>query len=305
MKVNYKIMGMAVLLCGIISCNNSTTDKTETTAPIEVQVTTVQKKDLKEYLTFNGVTKYQKREDIRAAVTGYVSWMPFERGDPIKKGQAFASIRTKEQDALNEAAKIDSSLAKFSKPLTVTSHATGILSKLKVVPNDYVAEGDVMATVSQPNTLVVQVSVPYEYNEKVHKGTSCSIIINGSREINASITSELTSIDSLGQAQHYLINLPNANLPENLNVQVRIVSKEAKNALSIPQQALQTNELITKFWVMKLVNDTLAVKREVTPMLQTDSLVQIQSDDVKLNDKIVTEGSYQMQDSTRVSIKKQ
>ena len=172
----------------LFSCKKNTEETREIAAPIKVKTALVKRQDMSEFLTFNGVTKYQQREDIRANVTGYISWMPFQLGDKINKGQAFASIRTKEQDALGEAAKIDSSLAKFSKPMTITSNATGIISNLKVVPNDYVSEGTVMATVSQPNTLAVQVSIPYEYAEKVKVGTPCKIVLRGHAEIDAQIS---------------------------------------------------------------------------------------------------------------------
>lgn len=293
------------VLLALTSCKQNATDNEDVTAAIQVKVAAVTQRDMAETLSFNGVTRYQKREDIRASVTGYVSWMPFERGDVIKRGQTFAQIRTKEQDALRDATQIDSSLAKFTKPLTVSSNATGVITQIAVNTNDYVSEGDMLATVSQPQTLVVQVSVPYEYNDKVEVGTPCEVLISGDRKIDAKITGALSSIDSLGQAQHYLIALPEADLPENLNVQVKIVSKEAKNALTVPQQALQTNELITKFWVMKVVRDSLAVKEEVTPLLQNDSLVQIRSSGVKLHDLVIVEGGYEMQDSTVVNIVKQ
>lgn len=298
-------MFIVLLMSGFLSCKNNSGGPSGVNAPINVQTAKVEKQDIKEYLVFDGVTKYQKKEDVRANVTGYISWMPYEIGDKIKKGQAFASIRTKEQDALDDAVKIDSSLAKFTKPMSVSSNATGVISKLNVVPNDYVSEGDLLASISQPSTLVVQVNIPFEYTGLVKVGTACEIIINGHNTIEASISSVLTSIDSLGQSQHYLINLPNQNIPENLNVQVKIVSAQAKNALTIPQKALQTNELITKFWVMKLVQDSLAVKQEVKPLLQNDSIVQITSNGIHLDDRVITEGAYQMKDSTRVSANNQ
>ncbi len=296
-----KLLIFAVFF-GIFACKNNSTENTEVTAPVKVKTAKVQQQDIREYLTFTGVTRYQKREDIKASVTGYISWMPHERGDHINKGEAFATIRTKEQDALNEAVKIDSSLAKFTKPISVLSNASGVISKLKVVANDYVSEGDVLASISQPNTLVVQVSVPFEYENKVKVGTPCTVILRGHPEIHSKISSVLTSTDSIGQAQHYLVRLPGENLPENLNVQVKIVSNEAQNAMTIPNAALQTNELLTDYWVMKIVNDTLAIKKSVTPLVETDSLVQIKSDEVQLQDRVITEGAYQMQDSTRVSI---
>lgn len=301
-KRNKMKLLILALFFGIFSCKKNSTESSEITAPVKVKTAQVQQQDIREYLTFSGVTRYQKREDIKANVTGYISWMPFERGDHIRKGEAFATIRTKEQDALDEAAKIDSSLAKFSKPMRVYSNASGIISRLKVVPNDYVSEGDVLASISQPNTLVVQVSVPFEYSDKIKKGTPCTVLLPGHPPIDSEISSVLTSTDSVGQAQHYLVRLSEENLPENLNVQVKVVSKEAKNAKSIPHAALQTNELLTDFWVMKVVNDSLAVRKQVMPLIETDSLVQIESDEVQLNDRVITEGAYQMQDSTRVSI---
>ena len=288
----------------ILSCKDNV-EETEITAPIKVETALVKRQDLKEFLTFNGVTKYQQQENIQASVTGYVSWMPFKLGDKINRGQAFAAIRTKEQDALQEAVKIDSSLAKFSKPLSIHSNVSGVITQLNVVPNDYVSEGDVLAKVSQPNTLAVQVSVPYEYSEKVTVGTPCKIIVRGHAEIDTQVSKVLNITDSIGQAQHYLIRLPDADLPENLNVQVRIVSEKAENGLTIPKQALQTNELLTDFWVLKIVDDTLAVKAAVQPLLENDSLVQVRSDRLQVNDRVIIKGGYQMQDSTSVSFDRQ
>ncbi len=298
-------LGFILMIGGIFSCRNKTAENPEVSAPVKVKTALVSRQEIKKYLTFNGVTRYQKRENIRANVTGYISWMPHEIGDDIRKGQVFATIRTKEQDALNDAVKIDSSLAKFTKPLQLVSNASGIISNLKIVQNDYVSEGDVLATVSQPKTLVVLVSVPFEVSGKVNIGTPCRVIIQGHPEIETQIISVLTSTDSIGQAQQYLVRLPDSNLPENLNVQVRIISEKSENGLTIPHEALQTNELLTDFWVFKVQDDTLAIKKIVKPLLQSDSLVQIAADEVGENDKVIIQGGYQMQDSTRVRIEKE
>jgi hypothetical protein len=82
---------------------------------------------------------------------------------------------------------------------------------------------------------------------------------------------------------------------------VRTVYREAANALSIPKSALQTNELLTEYWVMKVVQDSLAIKQSVIPLLRNDSLVQVEPGSVKVKDVIITEGAYQMQVSTIVS----
>lgn len=303
-KLHARYLMAILIIMGFTACKKNADVVSEKKAPIDVTVAAVQQNNMKEYLTFNGVTQYQKKENIRSNVTGYISWATYKIGDLIKAGQTFVSVRTKEQDALKEAVKIDSSLGKFIKPIHIKSNATGFITLMNVNQNDYVAEGDVLATVVQPKSLVVQVNVPYEHENAIKIGTNCEIILHNGEAFRAKVTGTLPTIDAVAQSQVFLIALPNAKLPENLNVQVRIIFKEDKQALTVPKIALQTNELLTEFWVMKLVNDSLALKQKVMPLLRNDSLVQVNSEGLKINDLVITEGAYQMQDSTIVSAKK-
>ena len=304
-KLYIHLLFVFIMTSAITSCKKKPQAVSEKKAPINVVAVEVQQNDVKEYLTFNGVTQYQKKENIRSNVTGYISWMKYKIGDKINSGEAFASVRTKEQDALKEAVKIDSTLGKFISPITIRSNATGVITTLNITTNDYVAEGDILATVVQPKSLVVKVNVPYEYEDFVQVGSLCEIVFQNEKSITAKITGKLPTIDPVAQSQTFIIALPDVELPENLNVQVKTIFKEDKTALTIPKTALQTNELLTDFWVMKVIQDSLAVKQKVVPLLRNDSLVQIQSNGLKLNDSVITEGAYQMQDSTIVSIKKQ
>jgi biotin carboxyl carrier protein len=295
---------LSILLLGFLSCRNNSTPENIATVAIDVKGVTVARHDIREYLTFNGVTEYQKKENIRANVTGYISAMRFKVGDAIRAGQLLAQVRTKEQDALSEAIKIDSSLAKFSTPLRIDSNSSGVISALNVQSNDYIAEGDVLAIVVQPKSLVVRVNVPYEFEDYIDIGSVCEILKQNGSVIQAKITGKLPIIDAVAQSQTFLIALPDEDLPENLNVQVRTIFREEKDALCIPHEALQTDELMVDFWVMKITPDSLAIKEKVIPLLRNDSLVQISADGIHLNDMVVVEGSYQMQDSTLISLAK-
>lgn len=300
MRQSYLKYVLLLLIISNLGCNKKVETSVEKKALINVEMGLVQENDIKEYLTFNGVTQYQKKENIRANVTGYISRMNFKIGDGIKTGQTFASVRTKEQDALKDAVKIDSSLSKFISPIVIKSNVTGIITLLNITNNDYIAEGDILATIVQPKSLVVQVNVPFEYEDYVAIGTTCEIILQNNENFTATISGELPTIDAAAQSQIFLISLPEKDLPENLNVQVRIIYREAINAITIPKTALQTNELLTDYWVMKVVEDSLAIKQKVKPLLRNDSLVQIEAGDLKVNEVIITEGAYQMQDSTYV-----
>ncbi|GLU45172.1 hypothetical protein Musp01_27960 [Muricauda sp. NBRC 101325] len=286
----------------IWSCKNNATQMENGNVPIPVQAVTVQQQDIAAYHTFNGVTVYQKKENIRAHVTGYISWLPYELGSSIRAGQTFAHLRTKEQDALREAVLIDSTLEKFSQPLGIQSNGTGIITALNVQKNDYVAEGDLLATIAEPSSLVVQVNVPFVYENNLGVGTPCEIILGNDRTIVTQISGSLPIIDPIPQSHIFLIALPKEQLPESLNVQVRIMDRGHKGVKVLPVQAVQSNELMTDFWVMKVVQDTLAVKQRITLGLQTDAWTEVASDSLQVNDKVVTEGAYQMQDSTLISV---
>ncbi|MFD1550768.1 hypothetical protein DNU06_05790 [Putridiphycobacter roseus] len=270
---------------------------------IPVEHAMVTKTDMQEYITFNGISKYTKKEIIRANITGFVSKINFNLGDKTYKNQPFASIRTKEQDALKTFSKIDTTFKQTLEASNVKTNENGIVTLLNVNKNDYVSEGDVLATISQPSSLIIQVNIPFQYHDFIQIGTVCEIQLPTKNTIQAKISGELPTIDPIAQAQAFLIALPNENLPENLKVNIRFILKENKNALVVPRNAIQTNELLSNFWVMKLIADTLAVKTPVNILIQNDSLVEISSQLISLGDKVITKGSYQLQDSTFVKIK--
>ncbi len=299
----FKIFSAAILLLLFYSCGNKQQAEAEAVAEkISVSADVVKRETLTEYLTLNGVTLFQKKGNIRANATGYITSLLFKQSDAVSLGNIFCNIQTKEQNALKEVSKLDSSLAKFSKPLSVTSNATGILSTVSIMQGDYVAEGDILATVTEPSSLVIVISVPFEYHPYVNTGKACEITLPDGKTFRTTVTGALPTVDAASQSQSYFIRLPLQSLPENLNVIIRFPYKQMENALSVPLAALQTDELQKEFWVMKVLNNSLAIKIPVTVGLQNDSIVEIKSGNLQLGEKIITSGSYGLVDSTEILI---
>lgn len=287
----------------LFSClKQSKTSTDDTYRYVNVKTARVIRTDIVAYATFNGISQFQKKEDIRSSVTGYVDYLPFKIGDRIKKGQVFALVNTKEQNALREAAKIDTTLQILASPIKVINNATGVITAVAIQSGDYISEGEVLATVVQPNSLVIQMNVPYGYHDRLKAGMPCKILTPSGQLLDAKITDRLPLIDPLTQSQAFILKLNNDDLPENLNVQVKIQDKEHKAVLCVPLEALQSDELLTDFWVMKVLDDTLAVKQKVIPLIRNDSLVEIASESLEEDDQVVTKGSYQLQDSTSIRV---
>lgn len=263
-----------------------------------VTVTHLQKQNISEYIQLNGVTLFQKKDNIRSNVTGYIKSLKFKRGDVIKSGEIFCTIGTKEQEALKNITNIDTSLHKFQNPLASISNVSGVITTISSLQGDYVSEGDILANVSEPTSLIVQVNVPYEYNQYVSAGKSCEIVLPDGRKIESSISGVMPTVDSNSQSQTFYIRLPNEKLPENLNVIILIAQKQKTNVLCIPTAAVQTDEMQKLFWVMKISNDSIAKKVFVKTGLQNDSVTEIISNDLLISDPIILQGAYGLADST-------
>lgn len=286
------------------SCSNkkATEEAVADPARTSITLTTPVTQGFTDYIQLNGNTQFQKKLVVRATITGYIMSMPWKTGDHISNGTLFCSIKTKEQDALKNIDSREPSLKQFQTPLNVFANASGIFTAVNYSKGDFVNEGDVLATITDPSSLVLVINVPYEYHQFVYKGRSCSVKFPDGKIIQATVQEEVPFIDVASQTQSFLIRFPgNQLLPENMNLIVHIPVKQQQNAISLPLEAIQTNETQDEFWVMKLVNDSLAIRIPITVGLQNDSLREIISG-VGVNDKIVVKGAYGLADSSLVKI---
>ena len=118
------------------------------------------------------------------------------------------------------------------------------------------------------------------------------------------ITGAMPTVEATSQSQTFFIRLPNESLPENLNVTIRIPRRQKNNLLCVPTASIQTDEMQKEFWVMKIVNDSMAIKVNVQTGLQNDSITEIISDKISATDKIIFQGAFALADSSLVTFGK-
>jgi HlyD family secretion protein len=302
-KRYFSFVSFIFIVC-MTACSNAEVVEEEASATIKtaVSVTSPVKTGFADYIQLNGNTQFQKKLVLRANITGYITTMNWKTGDHINKGTLFCSIKTKEQDALKNIDAREPSLAPFQTPIQVFANAGGILTAVNYSKGDFVNEGDILATVTDPSSLVLIVNVPYEYHRLVYRGRSCSVKFPDDKTIQATIQEEVPIVDVASQTQSFLIRFPgNQLLPENINLIVHVPVNQQKNALSLPLEAIQTNETQNEFWVMKLVNDSLAIRVSISVGLQNDSLIEVRSG-VAQQDRVIVKGAYGLADSSLVSI---
>lgn len=257
---------------------------------------------LNESLTMNAVTIYTSRESIRATTTGYVHLTKVAQGTMVKRGQLVFRLKTKEAQALGEKLLQDPDI-NITGIVSIISRNPGIITQVFFQDGDYVVDGDVLAELTKPGSLAAKLFVPYEYSNHVQLQKQVQVRLPDGEMINGIISHMLPSEDVTSQTMPYLITLnPFRFLPENMNLTVTVSTMSHDQALVIPAQAVQSNEEQTNFWIMKILNDTLAVRQNVDLGIRTDSLIELVNSNLTPLDRIIFQGAYGLADTAAVTL---
>ena len=191
----------------------------------------------------------------------------------------------------------------FKGNITIKAQANGILTYLNYNTGDFVSEGEQLAIISKPSSLRINLNVPYQYVLKINLNSICTVMLPDGKTVKARIQKVMPSVDEASQTQTYILKLDkDENLPENLNVSVQIPISYAKEALTVPKSAIMSNETLDNFWVMKLINDTTAVRVDIQKGIVNDSLVQIIKPQLDLTERIISDGAYGLPDTAKVVV---
>jgi len=280
----------------LVSCKEKNTNQEVQTPLISVKTTVIQQGNIENYIRLNGKTIYLKKNRIVSPISGYVINMNVKYGDIVQKNDIMFELQTKESKALSNNIG----------DIKVLASSGGIVSELIVNQSGtYLVEGDLLCTIVENRDLIIQVNVPYEYKALLQTGANCKIMLPDNTMLEGAITKILPTINEINQTQLVLIKPDTkGQLPENLNLTVRFIIEKHTNSLLISKEAVMTNEKQSEFWLMKIVNDSMAVKIPIHKGIENDSIVEILSQGLNKNDLIISEGAYGLPDSSIVKIAK-
>ncbi|MBF9252841.1 HlyD family efflux transporter periplasmic adaptor subunit [Pontibacter sp. 172403-2] len=292
----------------LASCSSSSepdaaADETEVKTP--VTVTTVSNAPLKETIDLNAISTYQKKNTVKAGTDGYIQKVFVTLGEHVQAGAPLFTMKTKEARVLGDLMTQDPSLH-FNGIITIKAPASGVLLEINHQAGDYVNDGDQLALIAGLNSFVFLVNVPFVLNQYVTIGTKATIILPDSTKIPGTVASKLSTMNTAAQTQQFVIKpQTNAILPENLQAIVRLDKKTKAQTQVLSKAAVLTNETMDAYWVMKLINDTTAVKIPIKTGITTEDAVEILSPNFSPADRILTSGNYGLPDTAYVLVQKQ
>jgi len=288
----------------IYSCGNEKDNLEEVNSGTPVTITHPYITSISDYIELNGSTVFLTKEIVRATFQGYIEKVFKNVGDNIKPGDDLFQIKTIETAAA-DSLNILLGNKQFKGYINLRAKSDGVLTELNYHQGDFVSNGELLAVVSNPSSMRIEVNVPFEDVSKTIIGKECEVQLPDGEKLKGIIDRSIPKVDSATQTQTYFIKLVlYKSLPEDLNVLIRIPFNKLNNVLALPRSSLLTNVTQDSFWVMKLINDSTAIKTNIKKGIENDSLVQILNSNLNPDDKVILTGGYGLPDTAKVEIEK-
>jgi len=294
----YFILITSILLFGCTNSNNK--EEKEITPKAPVTLASIRIGPMTDYIELIATSTFFDKAVIKAPASGYVKSSSINPGDFVRKGQNIMTIITKEASAL----KSDSTNPlSFSGLINVKSGIDGIVTSMDTPIGDLVQEGDKVGMISVPGSLAFILESPFDMNSYIRIGKNCEILLPDGKKIDARIQSQLPAMSGSSQTQRYVVEpLKVPNLPENLIARIRIPKTTVSKAVILPKTCILSDELMHNFWVMKLINDSTAVKVPVKTGLSTGDSIQITEPPFSVSDLFLNSGNYGLGDTASVTV---
>ena len=130
-----------------------------------------------------------------------------------------------------------------------------------------------------------------------------TIILPDSTTLLGTITGKLSTVDPASQTQSFIIKpITNKIYPENLSVQVQIIKRSKITTQVTDKNCVLSDETMENFWVMKLVNDSIAIKMKILPGITSGDKIEILAPTFSSEERIISKGNYGLADTAVVHI---
>lgn len=290
-------------LCCLLA-NACTSTQTTQTAPApgtSVVITLPQYGHLRQHFSLAAHTMYRQKSIVTAPIPAFITESHILPGTRVNAGQIIFRLQTRERRALTEPDTPQTTTA-GTIPLTATQ--SGIILDVLQQPGSYVPEGTILCTIADTSSLVFVIHVPYELSQYTRPGADCLLQLPNDRQLRATIRSTLATMDRDSQSEQVIATAKAPFLPEGMQLNALIPIRQTADRPNIilPKNAIQTDDTMTHYWVMKLANDTTAVKQPVEVVASNATQVEIRPAALSPQDRIIVLGGYGLQDGDKVKV---
>lgn len=175
---------------------------------------------------------------------------------------------------------------------TVRAPASGVITTKAVDGGDRVKDGDQLFQLANISQLEFEATVPSEFAAQVHPGDAVMLMVtgNGGATVHGRIARVNATVDPATRQLKVYVSVPNQDrrLVGGLFASGRVVLRQVKGAVAVPQGAVRTDSTGGVSYVLVVVNGRIARRDVATGAVDEQAgLVQI-TKGVALGDAVVS-----------------
>src|SRR5678816_1989664 len=163
-----KVKFFLLLLSGasLLSCGSGSSKTAEEEAEPEiitpVTITSISSDPMAEYIELNATSAFLNQAFVKASANGYIKSVYAVLNKRISAGQTAFILKTKEAQSIGNTINLLDTSFRFSGIINIKAGTSGYVSELNHQAGDYVQEGEQLAVISDINSFVFILNLPYE-----------------------------------------------------------------------------------------------------------------------------------------------
>ena len=318
------------LLLVLIGCNKSKENNEETAesdARVPVKISQLNKSNIESIVAAAGFTDALRKEKIFSPIAGRVIALKVLEGSHVHTGDVLLILRTKEAQAAIEGAQAlmrnasteqqkqearrALALADSLQPqIFVRARFDGVVASRNVTEGELVGEQTELLTIIDPSTIVFIADVPINSLADIHPGLSARIkfpelFINQVDAIVDAVNPQAETQSQSVKVRLRFVNLSGNQqkiLKSNLPGTAHIVIGIHRDVFAVNRSVVLHDDEANTYSMVIMTDDSLARVIPVSIGIQTDSLMEVQSELLHTGINIITQGQYALTDSTKVTV---
>lgn len=250
-------------------------------------------------VALSATTAYLDKSTITAPIPAFVMKAMVQTGTYVKKGQPIYILESKERHALGRNGEDgDNGI------IQIKAAHSGIVLDVQQQTGCYVTEGSTLCTIADAGSLVFIINMPYEQKRYARNGSICMLELPDGTQLKAVVQSTLATMDASSQSEQVIARAKAPLLPEGMTVKALFTTNDASGSKNIllPKSAVQSDETMNEYWVMKLSDDSTATKVPVKVVCSNTNEVEIKDGTLSPKDQIILTGGYGLEDGAKVTV---
>lgn len=315
------LLVLLVAVCGsLASCTqgNEPTNENRPASGLLINGVRVVRKAIQSDLTIPGITVAANQVTVRAPSSGRISNLTLLPGDRVRRGQAVATVTTREELAAHTGAELarrldpadskamEQAVGRYANGpgITVTAAENGTVAKRDASDGQFVNEFDPIIELIDPNSIYVEAQIALRFLARIQPKQAATVTSQAlANPMVGHVAAILPGASPASQTFPIRIVLDqnNALLQAGIAVDVTLTIASRSGVLVIPAASIFINPETQSYYVFTIGADNKCHRRTIEVGIRDASNVEVLAG-LAEGATVITSGGYALADGLPVRL---